>query len=331
MSNRDNYIDFLRFIGIALIILAHIYAPITITQIRCFDVPMMVFISGLSYSGKKVRANWSSFYKPRLLRLLIPVYIFTTFYIILLSICGININPSKIVNSYLLLENNSIGYVWIIRVFILVMLIIPLLIKLNEGLSLLKFWLSITILYLLQSIIVNSILPLLQPSPLLHSIFIETIPYMVGYSIFFLIGLRIRYELRNKIFFSLVSCIIICLGSFYLLYTQNGLPLLITQYKYPPQSYYIIYGITVSICLWYMRPILSKLSNKLFIFIGQNTIWIYLWHIIYVLIANKFFHNWIIRYIFVFSFACVTFYIQYQVVKYLHAKFKIGILKYFIG
>lgn len=40
---RDLYIDFLRFIGISLIILAHVEAPSGITQFRSFDVPLMVF------------------------------------------------------------------------------------------------------------------------------------------------------------------------------------------------------------------------------------------------------------------------------------------------
>lgn len=42
---RDLYIDFLRFIGISLIILAHVEAPSGITQFRSFDVPLMVFSS----------------------------------------------------------------------------------------------------------------------------------------------------------------------------------------------------------------------------------------------------------------------------------------------
>lgn len=50
---RDLHIDFLRFIGISLIILAHVEAPSGITQFRCFDVPLMVFVSGLSFRIQK--------------------------------------------------------------------------------------------------------------------------------------------------------------------------------------------------------------------------------------------------------------------------------------
>lgn len=49
---RDIEVDVLRSIGILLIILAHIKAPVIPTVIRCFDVPLMVFVSGLCYSDK---------------------------------------------------------------------------------------------------------------------------------------------------------------------------------------------------------------------------------------------------------------------------------------
>lgn len=51
-KSRDIEVDVLRSIGILLIILAHIKAPLMLTIIRCFDVPLMVFVSGLCYSGK---------------------------------------------------------------------------------------------------------------------------------------------------------------------------------------------------------------------------------------------------------------------------------------
>lgn len=37
---REERIDILRFVGISLIILAHVGAPSWINQFRCFDVPL---------------------------------------------------------------------------------------------------------------------------------------------------------------------------------------------------------------------------------------------------------------------------------------------------
>ena len=47
---RDKRIDLLRFIGLSMIILAHVTPPDVIMQIRNFDVPLMVIISGISFA-----------------------------------------------------------------------------------------------------------------------------------------------------------------------------------------------------------------------------------------------------------------------------------------
>lgn len=49
-KKRDISIDILRFIGISFIILAHVNPPDTILNIRCFDVSLMLFVSGLTMS-----------------------------------------------------------------------------------------------------------------------------------------------------------------------------------------------------------------------------------------------------------------------------------------
>lgn len=44
---RIGYIDFLKTLGLLLLILAHVDAPAFILQLRCFDVPLMVILSGI--------------------------------------------------------------------------------------------------------------------------------------------------------------------------------------------------------------------------------------------------------------------------------------------
>lgn len=51
-KKRDISIDILRFIVISLIILAHVNPPDTILNIRCFDVSLMLFVSGLIMSKR---------------------------------------------------------------------------------------------------------------------------------------------------------------------------------------------------------------------------------------------------------------------------------------
>jgi fucose 4-O-acetylase-like acetyltransferase len=49
-KQRVKSVDFLRFLGLSLIILAHVTPQGLVFQIRNFDVPLMVFISGVSFA-----------------------------------------------------------------------------------------------------------------------------------------------------------------------------------------------------------------------------------------------------------------------------------------
>ena len=99
LQQRDPSIDLLRFIGLTMIILAHIglsRSTSLLFQLRSFDVPLMVFTSGLAFSGKNV-GSYLPFIGKRTLRLIVPVYIFVAAYILL--------NP--ILSGWGLVENYS--------------------------------------------------------------------------------------------------------------------------------------------------------------------------------------------------------------------------------
>ena len=140
LQKRDPSIDLLRFIGLTMIILAHIglsRSTSLLFQLRSFDVPLMVFTSGLAFSGRNTGA-YLSFIGKRTLRLIVPVYIFVAAYILLnpvFSDWGIvkEYSSKEIWGTFMLRLNPSIGYVWIIRVFLIVMLVTPLLLKLDKA------------------------------------------------------------------------------------------------------------------------------------------------------------------------------------------------------
>ena len=78
LQKRDPSIDLLRFIGLTMIILAHIglsRSTSLLFQLRSFDVPLMVFTSGLAFSGRNTGA-YLLFIGKRTLRLIVPVYLF---------------------------------------------------------------------------------------------------------------------------------------------------------------------------------------------------------------------------------------------------------------
>lgn len=331
METRNNYIDFLRFIGLSLIILAHVHAPNIIHQIRCFDVPLMLFVSGLAYSNKEVNASWKRFYLPRIKKLLIPVYMFVLVDLAAYVFTNRTLSTGTIIRTLFLCEDGAVGYIWIFRVFILIMLVTPLLCKINRTLSYKQFWVLMLSLYALQWLIVW-LMRFITTEPLM-SIYRETLPYLVGYAIPFLLGLRLRQTNKKQENAFLITIIIVSITVLCLFYIQYHTIIEPTTYfKYPPRSYYIIYGLLASAALWKLRHTLNPLANsKLVLFIGRNTIWIYLWHIVFVTIANHLFENWLLKYILTYLFALLFYYLHYTLIKKLRQRTKLDVLNIFIG
>ena len=161
-------------------------------------------------------------------------------------------------------------------------------------------------------------------------IVVDIFQYGLAYSIPFILGVRCRnvegFEQRKLFVWSAAIFAI----SFIWYVLNYGFPIRITpDFKTPPHSYYIIYGCFVSMILWQIKKKVSKWGiNRYFNFLGQNTIWIYLWHMPFVLVSNRVSDSWVIRYLFVYAAAIFMFMIQRCIVN----KMKSGFArKYLLG
>ena len=212
-SGRNKSIDLLRFIGLSLIILAHVGPPYALFNLRCFDVPMMLFISGLVYSGRKSDFGFT-FLVQRVLRLIIPVYIFLTAYFLVSAalkyFAGIDfgITMKHVVGSYLLTE--GIGYVWIIRVFLIIAVLTPGLIAFNRSIQ------SDVVLIMILIGISLLLTFAIRAGWGMDNIFVrEFVYYAVAYSIPFIVGLRVMQSDRRKFFrfFAFVAIVAAACGT----------------------------------------------------------------------------------------------------------------------
>lgn len=316
VTQRDNTIDLLRFIGLSCIMLAHVYPPSTIFQLRTFDVTLMIFISGLSYAGRSI-SSYGQFVKKRVTRLLVPVYIFLVGFVAInfaLAQFGVveQLSGNKIIGSFLLQLNPSIGYLWIIRIFLIVMLVTPLLIKIDSMIK--KNWLFIALiaaLFACQFYLVSYLVPL-KPGR-----FVNDYLLYLGYSIPFLLGIRIRSATLGFkwVIVALLTAVFIYMAAN--LSQENGTWLVMQRFKYPPQLYYLLWGCVVSTLLWATKEYWTRaLDWRWIYFIAQNTIWIYLWHIPFVYLADEYFAevNWAIRLIFIYTSATLVFCLQNRIV-----------------
>lgn len=274
-KERDTGIDVLKFIGLIGLIVSHTFTNDLILQIRSFDVNLLVVIS--AYLADRNQNNKNTTYlaycKKRIKRLLFPTWIFITVYLILNAWFKFQkYSKVQIIRSYLLL-NNSIGYVWIIYVYLICAVTIPLLKKIDTNKRYVKvIFIGVTLSYLWLTTISESYWYQL------------IVLYPIIYSLISIVGICIA---RNETKFNTIimtSGLVIFLVYAIALYKINGKFVVTGEYKYPPKLYYLGYSIGVSILLFKLKNVLLSLAKavnmtKIVSFFSKHSLWIYLWHI----------------------------------------------------
>lgn len=326
-NTRDLSIDTFRAIGLLLVILAHCGPPRSILEIRSFDVPLMVFVSALTFSWSTGK-SYISYCVNRTLRLVIPVWLFASFYLLWLFCLNkatgstIYFSNSMILPTYMLWNEGGIGYFWIIRVFLLVMFLAPFLYKIVVRINnRYLFVVLIGVLILCHNLFSTWVVSLHKTT--IQFILEEYGIYLTGFSIIMLVGLKIKQCTQKDCFYYLtIAAFVILLSLIYYVW-ENGLPIFISRYKYPPHSYYILYGVSICSILWLCRNAFKKCqNNEIMLFIGQNTMWIYLWHIFVLPLIMHLHLQWYLTYIGVVVLSLIIYYVQLRIIRYVPNEFK---------
>jgi len=321
-SSRDAYIDFLRALGLLLLVVAHTNPQEWLFQFRSFDVPLMVFISAMCY--KPLRGEYLAYAYKRLKRIYVPVLIFLTLFFLIELGCNLIIGKPKIdlktvAGSYLLLNNPSIGYVWIMRVFLMMALILPILQKWLKNLGFIAVCITIFGIIGIQHILVDAVYA--TDNKVLRFILDETFLYAFGYAPLLILGLKIQSIKKNEMMIFILITLLAVIGFVW----NNGMAFDPQQYKYPPQSLYLLYGLFGCATLWSLRPVLSPIMArcaaipKFFTYLSTNSMWIYLWHIVpvYYIETNRILPNyWIGRYLIVFFVAIGLNYLYHKIILF---------------
>lgn len=309
-KERNYAIDFIRVFCLLLIILAHVDAPEWIQNIRCFDVVCMVFISGMSYEISAGRKNESyiQYIWKRIKKLLIPTYAVLTLIFVTVFIVNHSSEPIgliKMIESYLLYD--GIGYVWFVRVTLMLAMISPLLLFVQQRFTFAKqigLFIVWVVAYIGVIAFYNS-----NILPFWPNLFIYNVPiFLLGYGIVYAFGMQYhKLQTRTKVI--IAALMAMCGFIAYLCGVES-----VSSDKYPPGMLYLAWGGIWAIILY---EIFAKINvnevPRAILFLSKNSFSVYLFHIIPLLLLkylensmvdtiNK---NWIVQYVFVLGEALV--------------------------
>lgn len=315
-KTRNVKFDGLRTIGLLAIILAHVNPPAWLFQFRNFDVPLMVLVSGAVYGLSGTNKKYGDYIWGRILRLLVPTWTFLILFFLLNSLLGKQFSTNTILSSFALL--NGIGYVWIIRVFILVAIIAPLFVylyrKITNKVIYLLVVVAVFVFYtLLHHIYVGSVF--LQHIPAVDFVFQNIIFYILPFGCVTGLGIYLLHA-RKKSIILLLGIFAAVFAFLALVYSSHGF--MQTQaYKYPPQLYYLSYALAASLMLYllsFTTTFQKIFSTRAMKFISASSLWIYLWQIFFLFQIKI--NNFIVAYIIIVLLSViVTFGQKYFITK----------------
>lgn len=180
-------------------------------------------------------------------------------------------NLKTLIGSY-----GFIGYVWIMRVFFLVAIISPWILKISKSIkSNTAYFVGLLGVY---NIYILVVFISFKMSPIIKVLIENSIIHTLGWGIIAAIGIRIK-QLNRK---ELRIYTLIFLGIYIVSMISSGFSS--TQgYKYPPTMYYMSYGIFMSLSLLQilrLKPVYKLFNNVVVKYIAANSLTLYFWHII---------------------------------------------------
>jgi len=290
------------------VVLAHTNPPDWLFNIRVFDVCMLVFASGLTlkYHGNSWK-EYLLYLVKRFKRLVVPTWIFLLVYFGFSYFMSLNNDQWD----YTLLDyvrsftfTGGIDYIWIIRVYFLMAVVSPLIVKISGSALFKRYWfVSVLVLFVFNEL-------LGQASGCINNEGVRKLVqgflvYTLGYSIIEIVACLAKSVRIRGGFFAVFS------AAFLILWGFSGAASPQTA-KYPPQALYILYGLCVSIgvyCVLEQRRIPDdNILAYAIRWLSSNSLWIYLWHILPVTYLSKMGLggvNFVVKWLLILVVACI--------------------------
>lgn len=294
---RYPHLDFLRTCGILVIILTHTLSYylshriiFTIWNYIHFVVVLLVFCSGYlmiaqnknSFTKPREIFSW---YKKRLIRLIIPFYTYLLIHYFLWFFLprffnGLNLKKNFDFILQSVLFTGGVDFNWFVLLFIQLTVLFPLVIC--------SFRKKIYFLLFISLMLISAIFFTLINFPGPTYRFVMWAGWL---NIIFLSVFIYQQETKDTVLFETLKryfFIGLTAGIFFLLMRVGligfrGKDLVLTKHKYPPDALYLSYGIAVS-CIFLIISRIKQLSSgilgRIFQFIGRRTYQLFFIHYI---------------------------------------------------
>ncbi|MDP4011307.1 MAG: acyltransferase [Candidatus Roizmanbacteria bacterium] len=285
---RNTTIDFLRGLAVIFMIIIHALAYFLdqpsarlVWNYSQFAVPLFVFCSAyISFQRNNSTTPIFSQILTRLKRLILPYYVFTTILLLLFEfVLGKTLTVQSALNWYLFGSGRDIG--WLVILFVYFTFLVPLIIKVSKHDRLSKF--------LFQAVWLVPLALIFVP-PIESFRLIMWIPWAAFLTYVFWF---VRNE--NKKWFPLYVVLLSIIGfvvSRYLL-LQIGHSLVFTENKYPPNLYFLSYGVLSTTLLYYFHRFLTEHNlfahwlQKIFNFFSRYSYSLFFIHFLFVYILKE--------------------------------------------
>ena len=286
MNSRNNTIDFLRALAVVLMIFIHVSAFRLNDEFVKFlwdythiVVPLFVFCSGYIFfkSKRDSRFTFSSL-KKRILRLVIPYYLYLVVLFLFLWNRTGSLSFSKMVNKFLLIGDRDLD--WLVVLFLSFIIILPIIKNLFNDPKSHKMAAALAIII-----------------PSIFLFFTPNIPMRISMSIpwtSFLIFTFLLSEYEDKKWFAIITLastlVLFFLSRQYLISINHSL--IFTENKYPPNIYYLSYGLFWTTVLYYLysflqqKELIATWLQKIIMFFSLNSYPLFFIHFLYVIMLK---------------------------------------------
>ena len=285
---RDYKIDNVRAIAMLCIILAHCGPPSILNNLRSFDVITLVFLSSYVINVNKIYdfKSYKEGIGRRAKRLFVPTGVFivgmSIFQFVIYKIAGRNdlLTTKTVLNSFLLCEN-SIGYVWIMKVYFVNFAMTPLLIMLVKKIKHIWQYLMLVLIYFFTYLVCLNCYNVSIQHSYITWIFVNE--WILCCMFYLIIGLDAIYykinDLWNK--YSIIFWTSILLGTCF--FYKKCIYFAPAADKRPAGIQYLAYGLAIT---YFLLKIIPNKEIRFFRWISINSMEIYYSHTFFVFIMS---------------------------------------------